>query len=360
MGCRSGATLRAEVRPGGCWPAGPRRGRSARPRSWQSIPGTGRAPETGVHVPWVRIDEEFTQHPKVVQVGPLGVALQVAALCYCNRNLTDGFVPRGVVRMLLDFDGLGDALQVANSLVKAGMWETVEGGYRVHDFETYQPSKERVLAERERLRQRVAKWRKKKRNAVGNAVTNAGSNPPVTHGPVPVTPGVGSGDPREETTGVLTVVEQARPKQANVVAVFDAWKATLPRGSRHELTEQRADAIKAALKRYDLVDVVAAVQGWQNDPWEERSQHNDIPQLLWMGSKRKPQNVLEKMRDLHRDGPLATGNGTSRAARHRAQIVQTNRELDAWAKEVDGNAGNGVAGDNRQTQRELPRPGDRR
>jgi hypothetical protein len=174
-----------------------------------------------------------------------------------------------------------------------------------------------------------------------------------------VTPGVVSGDPREETTGVLTVVEQARPEQANIAVVFDAWKATLPPGSRHELTETRRDAIKAALKRYPLDDVLAAVQGWQNDPWPERSQQNDVPQLLWMGTKRKPQNVLEKMRDLHRDGPPVTSNGTSRAARHRAQMVQTNRELDAWAKEVDG-AGNGVAGGGGQAQRELPRPGDRR
>src|SRR6266540_5902380 len=58
-------------------------------------------------MPWVRIDEEFARHPKVVAAGPLGMAMQVAALCYCNQYLTDGFIPRTVVAGLLDFAGLG-------------------------------------------------------------------------------------------------------------------------------------------------------------------------------------------------------------------------------------------------------------
>ena len=72
---------------------------------------------------WVRLDENFAQHPKVVKAGPLGMAMHVAALCYCNQHLTDGVVPKQIARTLLDLTGLG-----------MGIWdgELVGGG---HDAE---------------------------------------------------------------------------------------------------------------------------------------------------------------------------------------------------------------------------------
>ena len=114
---------------------------------------------------WVRIDDGFARHPKVAAAGPLAMAMQVAALCYCNRELTDGFVPRAVARTLLDWqvdreDGqrytvaitsgmAGNDVSndwVINLMVESGMWREVKGGYHVHDFDQYQPSKAEVLA----------------------------------------------------------------------------------------------------------------------------------------------------------------------------------------------------------------------
>ena len=150
-------------------------------------------------MPWVRIDDRFAQHPKVVAAGPLAMAMQVAALGYCNRELTDGFIPRAIARTLLDFqvereDGRVwtmartcgmqgddvDAGWVITCLVGAGMWEEVPGGYEIHDYHDYQPSREQVLKEREQTRKRVESWRE--RNAVTNTVTNGS----VTDAPVPV------------------------------------------------------------------------------------------------------------------------------------------------------------------------------
>jgi hypothetical protein len=121
-------------------------------------------------MPWVRIDEHFPRHPKLADVGPLGLALQVAGLCYCNEYLTDGYIPRAVAHTLLNFDGLGligphhsDALAgpgfdveahiVIGWMVDAELWDEVPGGYRIHDYHDYQPSKAEVLAERERKRE---------------------------------------------------------------------------------------------------------------------------------------------------------------------------------------------------------------
>ena len=112
---------------------------------------------------WVRLDENFAEHPKVARAGPLGIAMHVAALCYCNRHLTDGFIPKEIVRTLLDFTGLGMRMWdgdmvggghdaewslVVDDLVEAGLWEPVDDGWVIHDYHDYQPSKEHVQAVR--------------------------------------------------------------------------------------------------------------------------------------------------------------------------------------------------------------------
>jgi len=115
-------------------------------------------------MPWIRLDDNFDEHPKIIQVGPVGMALFVAGLAYCNRNLTDGFIPERRLRALLQWDDESLArgstpFSIANRLVSAGLWERVDGGYQVHDYLEYQPSRASVRAERERTAQRVKRWR---------------------------------------------------------------------------------------------------------------------------------------------------------------------------------------------------------
>jgi hypothetical protein len=126
-------------------------------------------------MPWVRLDEAFATDPKVVEAGPLALAMQVAGLCYCNRHLTDGRIPKPIASMLLDFSGLGMRMWhgelmgagedaswelVVGDLIGAGMWHEpghdcgdcpeIESGYVIHDYLEYQPSKAQVLENREK------------------------------------------------------------------------------------------------------------------------------------------------------------------------------------------------------------------
>jgi hypothetical protein len=94
---------------------------------------------------WVKLDDQFADHPKVLQAGPLAGWLYICGLTYCSRLLTDGFIPSGQVRRLADLKN-PDAL--AKRLVDAGLWESCEGGFRIHDYLEYQPTKERVLTTR--------------------------------------------------------------------------------------------------------------------------------------------------------------------------------------------------------------------
>ncbi len=142
---------------------------------------------------WVRIDENFSNHPKTLQVGPLGMAMQVAALCYCNKYLTDGLLPTSAVPNLLNLNDIFNAVNnelvtcyenvtysvVVKKLTDSGLWEEVSGGYLIHDYFDYQPTKQKVILERNATAARVKKFNEK-RNAKSNAVNNSFLTPLLT------------------------------------------------------------------------------------------------------------------------------------------------------------------------------------
>lgn len=73
--------------------------------------------------------------------------LQIAALCYANRQRTDGELPAKVARNLLEIPQIG---RVINRLVKLGVWVKVANGYQIHDYHEYQLSRAQMDEIRER------------------------------------------------------------------------------------------------------------------------------------------------------------------------------------------------------------------
>ena len=102
---------------------------------------------------WVKLDDTFPEHPKVLAAGPLAGWLHVCAIAYCNRNLTDGHVPGAVARRLAD---VPSPQRHIDALVDQGLWLEDGPDYLLHDYLEYQPSKAKVLEERERARKRMA------------------------------------------------------------------------------------------------------------------------------------------------------------------------------------------------------------
>jgi len=96
---------------------------------------------------WVRIDDHFDEHPKIATLDDHAFALFVSGLAYCNRNMTDGFIPTPVGLGKLRWCD-GKSKKVAAALEQAGLWIPVEGGWTVHDYDDYQPTKEQIEAER--------------------------------------------------------------------------------------------------------------------------------------------------------------------------------------------------------------------
>ncbi len=107
-------------------------------------------------MPWAKLDDGFTDHPKIIDAGPLAGWLFVCGLTYSARLLTDGFVPQGQVRKLADVD---NAMDLASRLVEVGLWERTDGGFRIHDYLEYNPSAAQVKDERKAAQERMRRVR---------------------------------------------------------------------------------------------------------------------------------------------------------------------------------------------------------
>jgi hypothetical protein len=164
-------------------------------------------------VTWVRIDDHFDEHPKLAQAGTVCWGIWLAGIAYCNRNLTDGFIPWAVAKSLGSWEMLdleddeedpqhrrriwtvgrscgmsGEDMEtewVIERMVGVGLWDQIPGGFRIHDYDDYQPTKQEILAERAKTKERVADWRKRRKPS-GNADSNGATNGVVTGAPYPV------------------------------------------------------------------------------------------------------------------------------------------------------------------------------
>lgn len=173
-------------------------------------------------MPWIKIDDHFDEHPKHAAVGPVGWGVWLAGLAYCNRNLTDGFIPYSVaeaiggawkVRVPAEEDepdeegtrsvrhrdvvwtiDIGSGMHgerittewVIERLVDNGLWEQVSGGYRVHDYGDYQPTKVQIQTERAKKQAAGQAGGQASAQARGAAGAQAKSNPVPKPKPVPV------------------------------------------------------------------------------------------------------------------------------------------------------------------------------
>lgn len=108
-------------------------------------------------MPWVRIDENALDHPKIGGLPDGAFRLWVQGLAYCQKFLTDGFVGDLAIRGLHAYSPKRRAL-----LVAAGLWDLSESGIRVHDYLEWNDSREHVTAARSFAKDRMKKLRTKR------------------------------------------------------------------------------------------------------------------------------------------------------------------------------------------------------
>lgn len=137
-------------------------------------------------MPWVKLDDRFPSHRKIALLSDRAFRLHVSAMCWCAENLTDGHISDRELALVANVRGVK---ATAKQLEEAGLWDRVDGGWVVHDYLDYNPSRDQVLAERKKNAERQERFRQRKggkptppsngsSNGSSNGVTHGGKTPP--------------------------------------------------------------------------------------------------------------------------------------------------------------------------------------
>lgn len=210
---------------------------------------------------WLRIDDGMVDHRKwaALEEDPRAwaecLAVWVALGSYCARVTSDGFVEDARVGRLTPLGA--KARQRCDDLVRVGLMDREEGGYRFHDWLDYQPSAADVARDREaaRVRQQRARDEARSRRESRDLSrrddrcdsrresqsTDAVSNgPPVPTRPDPSLPLLRSGADARAPAG-------ARGLPPSASAAFDRRCEEVRRALSAAVTEVRKGPLPPAL-----------------------------------------------------------------------------------------------------------------
>jgi hypothetical protein len=171
-------------------------------------------------MPWFNVDDGFAFHRKALLAGNAALGLWVRAGSWCAQQLTEGFVPDDMI------ENLGTITQ-AKKLVKAGLWEVVDGGYQFHEWtaEGRNPTRGEVLARRAREREKKAKARAaKQKKAEESAKAQANNDCP---------PGNPQGSPEGIPGGIPGGVRSTTP----LPSPPDSLRESVPTAVDHVTTD---------------------------------------------------------------------------------------------------------------------------
>jgi hypothetical protein len=127
---------------------------------------------------WVKLDDNFTDHPKIIGLSDGAFRLYIVALCYSNRYMTDGKISTEICKKL------GDSRKISE-LFRVHLWQDLGDFIEINSYSEYQPTKEKVEIEREKTRTRVGLLRSaKKRTGVQSPYSEEST--PAPSRPVPI------------------------------------------------------------------------------------------------------------------------------------------------------------------------------
>lgn len=104
---------------------------------------------------WAKLDDKFIRHPKVFGLSDGAFRLHISGIVYACEFETDGQIDAGLLRMLTRNESLVD------ELVAARLWDTVAGGWEIHDFLDWNPSKATLHEKRVQAKKRMNSVRTK-------------------------------------------------------------------------------------------------------------------------------------------------------------------------------------------------------
>ena len=116
-------------------------------------------------MPWFKVDDGFASSEPVMRIKrryrASVIGLWTLSGTWCAKELTDGRVPDHMI------EELACTKAQADLLVECGLWSKAPGGYVFVGWEKYQPTREKVEADRKREADRKANYRMSHRDTAG-------------------------------------------------------------------------------------------------------------------------------------------------------------------------------------------------
>lgn len=109
---------------------------------------------------WARLAVDYQDDPKIAAAGPLAELLYLRGIAHSKGRLDDGFIASAVLPRLA-FGIPADPEELAATLVRVGLWITVDDGYSVPPptWEKWQETREKVERDRSASRARASRSR---------------------------------------------------------------------------------------------------------------------------------------------------------------------------------------------------------
>jgi hypothetical protein len=99
-------------------------------------------------MPFLNLDDNFADHPKVDGVSDGAFRLHVAGMLYAAKQMTDGYIPATrVPRLTRTFKP-----RYLAELMESGLWKPADRGHVIHDYLDWNRSREQIETDRERVR----------------------------------------------------------------------------------------------------------------------------------------------------------------------------------------------------------------
>jgi len=108
---------------------------------------------------WIKLDDGFFNHRKIVGLSKDAKMLYLAGLCYSGASLTDGLIPKAALHILGAQTGTRSTGRLATELVAAGLWIERGDDFEVHGYLEYNTRADVVRGKREAARERMQRNR---------------------------------------------------------------------------------------------------------------------------------------------------------------------------------------------------------
>lgn len=239
---------------------------------------------------WVRTEDTYLTHPKVLHVGRDARVFWDAARCWSSANLTDGYIPESAYKVIAANAGVGSPRKLVAVLLTHppqyahGLAEEAEGGFVIHDYLLYNPSSADVQAKRA-AKATAGKAGGEQSGASRRSKTEANAKQNATPVPIPVPSpetSTSSEHQPEKTDNLVVPRAIVRAQSANVVALNGGSPqhallavAQIALGFNGQTVKERArenaaagQLVKAGVSPDELRDLIAE---WRKRGWKDPS-----------------------------------------------------------------------------------------